>query len=219
MRNRIVLLSLSAALALASVPVLANKGGQSGAHANAKSATVKTTGPQSTHSPKTTSSPKNTHANKPTTTTSSSGKGASKKTSSTTANASSTTTTGTTSTTTTTNTWTPTNSVATKLSTKSKLLARATSKFGAQNLNLATADFKNFGQFVAAMNVSENLHIDFSQLKAAMTGSDLTGAKTATGTTSSLGQAIQKLKPTVDANAEAAKAESQATAQINADSD
>jgi len=217
MRNRIVLLSLAAALALASVPVLANKGGLSGAHANAKSATVKTTGPQSTHSPKTTPAPKNTHANKPTTTTTttSSGKGASKKTSSTTANASSTTTTSTT----TTNTWTPTNSVATKLSTKSKLLARATTKFGEQNLNLATADFKNFGQFVAAMNVSENLHIDFSQLKAAMTGTDLTGAKTATGTTSSLGQAIQKLKPTVDANAEAAKAERQATAQINADSD
>ena len=100
------------------------------------------------------------------------------------------------------------------------LMKKAQNVIGADvDLNGATSGFKNFGQFVAAMNVSENLHIDFSQLKAAMTGTDLTGAKTATGTTSSLGQAIQKLKPTVDANAEAAKAERQATAQINADSD
>jgi hypothetical protein len=67
-------------------------------------------------------------------------------------------------------------------------------------LNLATAGFKNFGQFVAAMNVSRNLNIPFSQLKAAMTGTNLVGIPTGTGTTSSLGQAIQQLKPTVNAD-------------------
>jgi hypothetical protein len=104
--------------------------------------------------------------------------------------------------------------VAQKLSTKSNLLARAkTTLPPGTDLNLATAGFKNFGQFVAAMNVSNNLHIDFGQLKAAMTGTTLNGTPTATGTTVSLGQAIQLLRPPADADAEAARA----TAQANAD--
>ena len=60
--------------------------------------------------------------------------------------------------------------------------------------------FKNYGQFVAAQHVSENLGIDFDKLKALMTGDN----------PKSLGQAIQELRPDVDANAEAAKAEKQA---------
>jgi hypothetical protein len=60
--------------------------------------------------------------------------------------------------------------------------------------------FKNYGQFVAAQHVSENLGIDFDKLKALMTSDN----------PKSLGQAIQELRPDVDANAEAAKAEKQA---------
>jgi len=214
MRNRIVPLSLAAALALASVPVLANKGGQSGSHGHpttANSASVKTTGPQNTHAstPKS-STPKNSHATTPTTT---SAKGGSKKNS--TSDTSTSSTSNTSGTPTTPSTFTPLNPIAQKLSTKTTLLQRATAKFGTQNLNLATSGFKNFGQFVAAMNVSRNLNIDFSKLKLAMTGTDLTGITTGTGTTLSLGQAIQKLKPGVDAHAEALRAEHQASTDID----
>jgi len=223
MQNRIVLLSLSAALALVSVPVLANKG-QSGAqksHAPAtfKSSSVKTSGPKTPHAsaPKTTTTttPKNTHAPKPKTTTTSttSAKGGGSKKNTSTANT--TTTANTTSTSSTLGTFTPTNPVAQKLSTKSNLLTRARTTLPAgTDLNLATVGFKNFGQFVAAMNVSRNLNIPFSQLKAAMTGTNLAGVSTGTGVTSSLGQAIQQLKPTVNADAEAAHAEAQAAMDI-----
>jgi hypothetical protein len=206
MRNRIVPLSLAAALAMASVPVLANKGGQSASHAphapTVKNQSVKTTGPKTTHgsTPKS-STPKNAHATTPPTT---SAKGGSKKN-----------TTSNTSTPSTPSTFTPLNPIAQKLSTKSTLLSRATAKFGEQNLNLATSGFKNFGQFVAAMNVSNNLNIDFSKLKLAMTGTDLTGVTTGTGSTASLGQAIHQLKPGVDANTEAARAEHQAAIEID----
>jgi hypothetical protein len=73
------------------------------------------------------------------------------------------------------------------------------------DLNDATAGFKNFGQFNAAVNVSTNLGIDFADLKAAMTGITLDGEPT-NQPTKSLGQAIQQFKPGVDAEAEAAAA-------------
>jgi hypothetical protein len=113
-------------------------------------------------------------------------------------------------------TWKPTNPISQKLSTKPNLMARATKSLPpGTDLNAATAGFKNFGQFVAATNVSTNLGIDFGTLKAAMTGTDLTGASTGQPT-SSLGQAIHRLKPGVDATAEATHAETQANQQINA---
>ena len=121
----------------------------------------------------------------------------------------------------TTDTWTPDNAVAQKLSTKSNILKKVQSALGAgADLNGATAGFKNFGQFVAAINVSNNLGIDFADLKAAMTGINLDGHTTATaGTTSvttmSLGQAIQKLKPGVDAETVARNALTQADKEIN----
>jgi hypothetical protein len=52
------------------------------------------------------------------------------------------------------------------------------------NVNDAAAGFRNLGQFVAAVNVSQNLGIPFDTLKAKMTGPDPV----------SLGQAIQQLK-------------------------
>jgi hypothetical protein len=55
---------------------------------------------------------------------------------------------------------------------------------------------------VAARHVSENLGIDYDALKGVMTGDN----------PKSLGQAIQQLRPGVDADAEASKAETQAAA-------
>ena len=113
-----------------------------------------------------------------------------------------------------TGTFVPTNPVAQKLSTKSNLLARVKGSLPAgTDLNAATAGFKNFGQFIAATNVSSNLGIDFNLLKSAMTGTDLRGLPTGQPT-SSLGQAIQKLKPSVDGTVEASRAEKLANEQI-----
>jgi hypothetical protein len=111
--------------------------------------------------------------------------------------------------------WTPTNPVAQKLSTKPNLLAKVQGVLGpTTDLNLATAGFKNFGQFVAAVNVSNNHNIAFADLKAAMTGQTMTGTPTGQPVLS-LGQAIQTLKPGLDATAEAQRAETQANAEID----
>jgi hypothetical protein len=67
------------------------------------------------------------------------------------------------------------------------------------NLMLAAEGFRNLGQFVAAVNVSNNLGIPFRQLKASMVDDGL-----------SLGQSIQKLRPLADASREAARGETQA---------
>jgi len=86
------------------------------------------------------------------------------------------------------------------------------------DLNLATAGFKNFGQFNAAVNVSRNLNIPFADLKLKMTGIPLTGTPpggtTAPAPTLSLGQAIHELKPGVNAPVEAEHAQRQAEIEI-----
>ena len=63
----------------------------------------------------------------------------------------------------------------------------------------ASAGFRNLGQFVAAVHVSKNLGLSFDALKVEMVDNKL-----------SLGQAILKLKPTVNATTEAQKAEREA---------
>jgi hypothetical protein len=68
----------------------------------------------------------------------------------------------------------------------------------------ASFGFRNLGQFVAAVNVSNNLGIPFAQLKAKMTGDNAM----------SLGQAIHALRPTVDADAESRTAQRQAEAMV-----
>jgi hypothetical protein len=73
------------------------------------------------------------------------------------------------------------------------------------DLNAAAQGFKNLGQFVAALHVSQNLGIPFDQLKAKLTGP---GAE-------NLGKAIQDLKPGVDAKAAAKLAEKEAKADIH----
>jgi hypothetical protein len=61
----------------------------------------------------------------------------------------------------------------------------------------AMAGFKNWGQFVAAVHVSNNLGIPFADLKARMTG--ITPGTDVRGTPMSLGQAIQALRGTTAA--------------------
>lgn len=56
-------------------------------------------------------------------------------------------------------------------------------------LEQASDGFRNQGQFIAALEASKSQNIPFAQLKAEMTGDDAL----------SLGQAIQKLKPSTSA--------------------
>lgn len=60
------------------------------------------------------------------------------------------------------------------------------------------AGFKNQGQFMATVNVSQNLGISFTELKSLMLNDGL-----------SLGQAIQRLRPGVNADNEVRRATSQ----------
>ncbi len=69
----------------------------------------------------------------------------------------------------------------------------------------ACSGFKNLGQCVAAIHVSHNLGIPFSDLKTKMTGSN----------SESLGKAIQDLKPSTDSSAEKKKAEKEAENDMN----
>ena len=75
------------------------------------------------------------------------------------------------------------------------------------DLMTAAEGFRNLGQFVAAVNVSNNLGIDFVNLKTSMVDDGL-----------SLGKSIQTWKPTANSTREASLAESQATVLINTSS-
>lgn len=65
------------------------------------------------------------------------------------------------------------------------------------DLTAASSGFKNLGQFVSAVHVSTNLHIPFTQLKAAIQSDG------------SLGKAIKALRPDVDSKAEMKTAQKQ----------
>ena len=67
-------------------------------------------------------------------------------------------------------------------------------------LEQAASGFKNQGQFIAALHVSHNLDIPFDKLKTEMTGPSH----------SSLGKAIETLKPNADGAREAKTAETEA---------
>jgi hypothetical protein len=71
------------------------------------------------------------------------------------------------------------------------------------DLMLAAADFRNLGQFVAAVNVSNNLGIPFADLKTRMVDDGM-----------SLGQAIKAERSDVDANVIARQAETDANLMI-----
>ena len=69
----------------------------------------------------------------------------------------------------------------------------------------ACSGFKNLGRCVAAIHVSHNLGLSFTDLKAKMTGSNA----------ESLGKAIQDLKPSADSKTETKKANKQAQNDMN----
>lgn len=71
-------------------------------------------------------------------------------------------------------------------------------------VDVASAGFKNVGQFVAAAHVAKNLDLPFASLKTEMVDNG-----------HSLGDAIHTLKPDADAKAEATRAEVQAKADIS----
>jgi hypothetical protein len=83
-------------------------------------------------------------------------------------------------------------------------------------LDKASLGFKNQGQFIAALHVSQNLGIPFTELKSHMvtvTPGALGQPPTATQT-GSLGQAIQASKATADATTQVRRAEAQAEADL-----
>jgi hypothetical protein len=101
-----------------------------------------------------------------------------------------------------------------QLSKNTKLAGKIESLTKMSSAQQACDGFKNLGQCVAAAHVSKNLGINFSCLKADMTGTAVASSSNCTSATSgktmSLGKAIQTLSPKVNARAEAKKAQKQA---------
>ena len=75
---------------------------------------------------------------------------------------------------------------------------------GGTDVIAAAADFRNLGQYVAAVNVSNNLGLDFAKLKTAMVDDG-----------KSLGQAIQVQRSSVDGTTEALRAQREADILIS----
>ena len=112
------------------------------------------------------------------------------------------------------------NPIAQKISSKPNLSSKLQAMLPKDmTLNQASLGFKNQGQFIAALHVSQNLKIPFADLKTAMTGIDPRLPPGTTQqqptTTMSLGQSIQKLRPSADADGAAKTAENQATTDLN----
>jgi hypothetical protein len=92
------------------------------------------------------------------------------------------------------------------LSKNTKLASKLESLLPAgTNLQDAASGFKNFGQFVAAVHVANNLGIPFDQLKTKLVGPG----------SESLGKVIHDLRPDINGKAEAKKAHEQADAEIS----
>lgn len=92
-----------------------------------------------------------------------------------------------------------------KLQKNTNLASKLQSRLPAgTNLTLAASGFRNLGQFVAAVNVSNNLGIPFAELKTRMVDQGM-----------SLGRAIQDARPrTTDTTVVARRAETDADALI-----
>jgi hypothetical protein len=92
-----------------------------------------------------------------------------------------------------------------KLQRNTRLASKLQSRLPAgTNLTVASSGFRNLGQFVAAVNVSNNLGIPFAQLKTRMVDQGM-----------SLGQAIQDARPkTTDTTVAVRRAETDADALI-----
>ena len=185
------ILVLTTSILLTAAPVMAQRGPGAPKPTTSHGASApKPTTSHAASAPKPTTShgaqaPKTTHGSTPKAgkTTNGSGHPASKTT---TSGSSVKTTKTTTKTTTTTVAPTTTLSpVQLKLQKNTNLASKLQSRLPAgTNLTLAAADFRNLGQFVAAVNVSNNLGIPFMDLKTRMVDRDM-----------SLGQAIQDARP------------------------
>ena len=101
-------------------------------------------------------------------------------------------------------------SVNDRLRRNSKLSTRLQTLLPEQDLESASSEFKNLGQFVAAVHVSKNLGIDFYELKTRMTDS----SSESLSTSKSLGKAIRELRPDVNASKEVRKANRQASKDL-----
>jgi len=106
---------------------------------------------------------------------------------------------------TTTPTTTATNPIAAKISQRPQLATRI-GRMLPPGTTLATASsgFRNQGQFIAALHVSQNLNIPFADLKRAMTGPNAM----------SLGQAIRTLRPSTDADGAVRRANTQTRSDL-----
>jgi hypothetical protein len=92
--------------------------------------------------------------------------------------------------------WKPGNAVAHELSSKPGEVARARRVLPAgTDLNAATAGFRNYSQFAAAINATQSKNLDFGKLKSLMTGVNMDGSRTHRPTMS-LSQATQALHGT-----------------------
>jgi hypothetical protein len=111
----------------------------------------------------------------------------------------------------------PLNPIAQKITSHPHLAAKVNALLlpTGMTLNQASAGFKNRGQFMAALHVSRNLHIPFADLKSAMLGTKATSTTPGTPPMS-LGQAIHKLRPRVDADDAAEHATEEAEVEIRA---
>ena len=98
----------------------------------------------------------------------------------------------------------PLSKVQQKLQRNTNLASKLESRLPAgTNLKQAADGFKNLGQFVAAVNVSNNHKLEFATLKTDMVDNGM-----------SLGQAMQKQRKTIDGPVEAARAERDADTLI-----
>jgi hypothetical protein len=126
-----------------------------------------------------------------------------------------------------TSTGTVSNPLADKISRNPKLAAKVASRLPADmTLAQASTGFRNQGQFLAAVNVSRNLGIDFVKLQTAMTGQTVTVdpkthqiiTKPTGDAPVSLGRAIQTLKPGVDADGAVQTAQAQTSSMVQSTS-
>ena len=126
----------------------------------------------------------------------------------------------------------PLNPIAAKIMSHPQLASRLNLMLPqGMSLNQASSGFRNQGQFIAALHVSRNLNIPFTQLKDTMLGittttspstpstlgtSTSSSSTTTTSTSSpmSLGQAIHTLRPSADSTAQANLATSQASTDL-----
>lgn len=122
---------------------------------------------------------------------------------------------------------TPLNPIAAKIASKPNLSAKLTRMLPidpvtgkTMTLNQASLGFKNQGQFIAALHVSQNLGIPFTELKSHMvTVTPGAPGQPPTATqTGSLGQAIQASKTTAGVTTEVERAETQAADDLRSTS-